>query len=68
MDAAYFAKRLDEEKVRAEAATNSEARRAHLGMVHAYRKLLDDWAQAGGRAPHVARSGSYLGDLPSQLQ
>ena len=68
MDATYFAKRLDEEKARAEAATNPEARRAHLGMVRAYRKLLDDWAKVGALAPHAPQSGSNLNVLPSQLQ
>ena len=67
MDATYFAKRLDEEKARAEAATNSEARRAHLGMVRAYRKLLDDWAEAGRREALAAQSGSNLAGLPSKL-
>lgn len=54
MDAAYLQARLSEEEARAARAVDPRAKTAHLGMVRAYRALLDAQTATGRRGAVAA--------------
>lgn len=63
MDPIYLEARLSEEAARADRAVDPRAKAAHLGMVRAYRALLDAQRAAGRRgagAPARADTAARL--------